>query len=226
MKLISQPKLKTEIIPVLIIIISVIASFYFYAVFPAQVPIHWNISGQPDNYGSPALAAFLLPVILIVVYLLFLFLPNLDPKKERYVQFLPAYHVFKNIFVVFLALIYLIASLNALGYNIRVDLFIPLLVGLLFVIIGYYLPRFKTNWFIGIRTPWTLSSQLSWQKTHVLGGKCFIIAGILMALSFILPFGWRWPVFMAAIIIAALIPIIYSYFVYRQDKAANNGPKS
>ncbi len=218
MKLITRPNLKTEIIPLLIILIVIIASFYFYSVFPDQVAIHWDLSGQPNGWGSKALAAFLMPAILIGFYLLFLFLPNLDPKKERYQQFLPTYHIFKNIFVIFFALIYLITSLNALGYNFPIDIYLPGLIGLLFIAIGYYLPQFKSNWFIGIRTPWTLSSETTWTKTHVFGGKMFMLAGLLMILTSVLPLNIRWPIFIVVIVLAALAPIIYSYFIYKKDK--------
>ena len=212
------PTFKTEIWSIILISIAVTASFYFYAHFPEQVPIHWNMAGEVDNYGSRATAAFLFPAIVLGMYLLFIVLPYIDPKKERYAQFRKVYHVFKTFIIFFMVAIYFVASLNALGYKIPVGLWTPALVGLLFIIIGNYMSKIKSNWFIGIRTPWTLSSEEVWNKTHRLGGKVFILGGALMISMYFLPIKLRWPLFVVIIIIILLGTIGYSYWLFRKEE--------
>lgn len=213
-----KPTLKTEILPILLLVMAVLASFYFYANFPERVPIHWNIAGEVDNYGSRATGAFLFPGILVGMYLLFLFIPYIDPKKKRYVQFRKVYHIFKAFMIFFMTAIYFIASLNALGYNIPVGLWVPMMVGLLFIVIGNYMGKIKSNWFMGIRTPWTLSSEEVWNKTHRFGGKVFILGGVLMMLMNFLPLKLRWPLFVTIMIIILFGTIGYSYVLYRQEE--------
>lgn len=217
-----KPTIKTEILPIILVLIAVVSSFYFYSNFPERVPIHWNFKGEVDNWGSPELAAFLFPSIIIGIYLLFLVMPYIDPKKDRYKQFRKVYHIFKTLIIVLMAVIYFIASLNALGYNISVGIWIPVLVGLLFIIIGNYMAKIKPNWFMGIRTPWTLSSEEVWNKTHRLGGKLFIIAGILMLLQIFIPTSWRMPIFIVMIVMITLGTIGYSYLLYRAEEKNKN----
>jgi uncharacterized membrane protein len=213
-----KPTIKTEIIPLLFIIISAIASFYFYARFPERVPIHWNFQGQVDNYGSPFFAAFFFPALLIFLYILFLFLPYADPKKDRYKEFSGAYHIFKGMIIFIMSAIYFIASLNGLSYNIPISLFVPSLIGLMFIVMGVLMPRIKPNWFMGIRTPWTMSNEEVWRKTHIFGGKIFIAAGIMLALIPFLPASFGAPALIALIIIMLFGTIGYSYFAYREEE--------
>ena len=213
-----KPTLKTEILPILLLVMAAAASFYFYANFPERVPIHWNMAGEVDSYGSRATGAFLFPGILVGMYLLFLIIPYIDPKKARYIQFRKVYHIFKAFMIFFLAAIYFIASLNALGYNIPVGLWVPMMVGLLFIVIGNYMGKIKSNWFMGIRTPWTLSSEEVWNKTHRFGGKVFIFGGILMILMYFLPLNCRLPLFIIIITIILLGTVGYSYMLYRREE--------
>lgn len=213
-----KPTIKTEIFPIFLIIIPVIASFYFYTHFPGRVPIHWNFQGQVDNYGSPFFAAFFFPALLIFLYILFLFLPYADPKKDRYQEFSGVYHIFKGIIIFFMAAIYFIASLNGIGYNLPIGLFVPSLIGIMFIIMGALMPRIKPNWFMGIRTPWTMSSEEVWNKTHQFGGKVFIVGGILFALIPFFPASFRAPALIAFIITILFGTIGYSYYAYRKEK--------
>lgn len=206
---------KTEIIPLLVLAITVAASFYFYSVFPERVPVHWGITGQVDGWGSRATGAFAIPGMLVGMYILFLVLPYLDPKRERYEQFAKTYLTFRTLIISFLAVIYFIASLSAMGYNISVGFWIPILVGLLFVFIGNFLAKVKMNWFMGIRTPWTMSSEEVWNKTHRAGSKMFILAGLLMMLTaFVAPI-MKVIVFITAMVIILGGTIGYSYWLYR-----------
>ncbi len=101
--------LKTEIIPIIILATVIISSFYFYAIFPEKVVVHWNVAGEADNWSSRAVASFVLPIVLLATYVLFLFLPIIDPKKKAYKEFAKVYHIFKELIIFFLGLfIYLL----------------------------------------------------------------------------------------------------------------------
>jgi len=213
-----RPTIKSEILPLLVILISVIASFYFYAHFPPVVVTHWNFAGQPDGWSSAGFAAFFLPILLIGMYLLFLIIPYLDPKKDRYQQFRKPYHIFKAIIITVMTFIYFVASFNGLGYPLNVSLWVPGLIGLLFIVMGNYMSKIKPNWFIGIRTPWTLSSEEVWNKTHRLGGKLFIIAGLLMITEGFLPASWRLAIFIFIILLVTIGTFGYSYYLYWQEQ--------
>lgn len=211
-----RPTFKTEIIPILFILASLFLSFYCYAHFPEQVATHWGLNGEPNGWSSRGFAAFFFPALNLVIYLLMLFIPYLDPKKSNYENFRAAYHGVKNILVIFLTLIYLVVSLNALGYQVPVNVFVPLGVGALFIIIGYYLDGVKQNWFFGIRTPWTLSSEVVWQKTHHFGSRIFMLGGLLFILGALFP-AWFLSLFVILLLLILSV-IIYSYLLYRRER--------
>jgi len=214
--------IKTELPAILIIILSVVLSIFFYYKLPEVVVTHWSLAGEPNGWMSRLWASVMLPAMTIGIYLMFLGLPYLDPKKERYANFAKIYHIFKNVILLFLVLILIISNLNNLGYNLPVNIYIPGLIGILFVIMGNYFGKIKQNWFMGIRTPWTLSSNEVWNKTHRMGGKLFILGGVLIAVSGIAPITWRLPLFILAITILVVGTFGYSYFVYYNEKKHNN----
>jgi uncharacterized membrane protein len=213
-----KPTIKSEIFSLAIIAVSIAASFYFYAHFSAKVITHWDFSGQPNGWSGRAFAAFFFPGLLAAMYVMFLVLPRLDPKKERYAEFAKVYAVFRNLFIFFLALIYFIASLSNIGYNFNVGILVPLAIGLLFIILGNYFGKIKPNWFVGIRTPWTMSSETVWNKTHRFGGKAFILGGLIMMISGFVPLAWRLPLLIIDIIVLLFGTIVYSYIAYLQEK--------
>jgi uncharacterized membrane protein len=214
--------IKTEIIPLLFILIACVSSIYFYKHFPETVPSHWNINGEVDAYSSKTFGAFMLPAISIFMYVLFFFIPYLDPKKDRYAQFEKTYHVFKGILIVFMVTLYLFMGMNGLGYNYPVGTLIPVMIGILFIVLGNYMSKIKPNWFMGIRTPWTLSSEENWNKTHRLGAKIFVIGGILMmGMPLYSPLI---KIIMTAVIIGGLTfgTIGYSLYLHLKDKKNGN----
>ncbi|MDD5527949.1 MAG: SdpI family protein [Patescibacteria group bacterium] len=210
--------IKSEFFSILLIVISIIASFYFYVHFPDRVITHWNLAGEPNGYSGRAFAAFFFPALFVGMYLLFIFLPMLDPRKERYAEFAKIYNVFRNLIIFILVVIYFVASFNNLGANLNINVWVPGAVGLLFIVLGNYMGKIKPNWFVGIRTPWTLSSETVWNKTHRFGGKVFIIGGLLMISAGLAPLSWRLPIFVADIIILLFGTVVYSYFAYLQEK--------
>jgi uncharacterized membrane protein len=209
--------IKSEIFSWLLVAASIAASFYFYAHFPNRVVTHWDFAGQPNGWSNRAFAAFFFPGLLLAIYLVLAFIPRLDPKKERYAEFAKTYDIFRNFILLVMTIIYFITSLVNIGFNLNVGSWVSFIIGLLFIILGNYFGKLKRNWFIGIRTPWTMSSESVWNKTHRFGGKAFILAGLLMILTGFSPMAWRLPLFVAAIIILLVGTIAYSYLAYRQE---------
>ena len=213
-----KPSLKNEWPLLVIMLVAIAAAPYFYLHFPDVVPTHWGWNGQPDGWSGKGFAAFFFPILIWAMYFLFIYIPKLDPRKDKYEQFSRAYGIIRSAIIIFMVAIYFLASLNGLGYDVPVDIYVPVGVGLLFIIIGNYLSKIKSNWFIGIRTPWTMSSEEAWRKTHRFGSKVFMISGVLIALSTWLPEDWQVGVFIAVIALLVLGTFGYSYYAYSQDK--------
>ena len=210
-----RPTFKTELIPIIFVAASVVLSFYFFDRFPASVATHWNAAGAVDGYSSRGFAAFFFPILNLAIYLLLFFLPLLDPKKANYEHFRSAYHAIKDVLVVFMIVIYVLVGLNGLGIAAPVGPIVSIGVGCLFAVMGYFLDRVKQNWFMGIRTPWTLSSETVWQKTHHFGSRVFMASGALFVLA-----GFFSQLFLLTIILLVLMmssTVLYSYIVYRQE---------
>ena len=211
-----KPTLKTELLPILLIVIMLVGSFYFYSNFPESVPTHWNSAGEMDGWSGKTFGAFFMPLFSFGLYLLFIGLPYLDPKKERYQEFTKVYHIFKALIILFMALIYFATSLVGLGFQFNISALIFVSIGILFIIMGIYMPQIKSNWFIGIRTPWTLSSETVWQKTHEVGGKLFIISGLLFITNIFLPPSWHWVLFGIVVAMLLIGTFGYSLWEYRR----------
>ena len=220
-----KPTIKSEIIPLLIILFSIIVSVYFYFNLPTRIPIHWNFAGEIDGWGSGQSHAIYMPAIIIGLYLMFLFLPYLDPRKERYEQFAKVYHIFKIAIIFIFALIYFLTSLAGLGYPINIGIVMPILIGILFLLMGNYMGKLKMNWFVGIKTPWTLSSETVWNKTHRLGGKIFMLSGILIMINSLAPMVLRLPIFILTMVFMIIGTIGSSYVFYRLENKKNNKKK-
>lgn len=212
-------KKKSDIYNVIIIACSILLTIIVYNKLPDLVPTHWNTMGEIDKYSPKTFGAFMAPVIMIFTWSGMKFLPKIDPRKKNYEKFDKSYSVIVSILLTFFLVIHAVTLLVALGYGISIEKIIPLIVGVLFIVIGNYLPKSKSNFFYGIKTPWTLSSEVSWRKTHRLGGKLFVVAGIVCILSsFLLNGNIKAVVFFIAIMIAAIVPIVASYFYAKNDK--------
>jgi uncharacterized membrane protein len=212
--------LKTEILPILVILLAFAFSFYFYAHFPNSVASHWNFYGQVDAYSGKISGAFSLPALLLGMYLLFIAVPFLDPRKERYVEFEKVYKFFRLGIMLVLFGVYLAMGFFNLGYNVHVNIVVPWLVGLLLIGIGNYMGKVKSNWFVGVRTPWTLSSENVWNKTNRFGGWAMVAFGVVIIVSPMLPKYLAISVFVLATFMATFGTMIYSYFLYRKEKGS------
>jgi uncharacterized membrane protein len=184
---------------------------------PERMPIHWNLQGEVDGYGGKFVGLLLLPLVALGLYALLLVLPRIDPGYANYRSFAGAYNLIRVTLVVFLAAIYAVTVAAAFGRAVDVGTIVTLGAGALFVVLGSVMGKIRPNWFVGVRTPWTLSSKLSWNKTHRLAGWIFIGLGPLVALTGILRSQWF---FIAALVLGGASLawlVVYSYLVYRTD---------
>lgn len=197
-----------------LIVLSFAISLYVYPMLPESVASHWGFDGEVNGYLPAVWGAFLMPVLSVILFLIFLAIPMLDPLSENIKAFKKDYDRFIFVMVLFLFLVHIQTLLWNLGTRISFNLTMPVLFGGLFFYIGHLLGKVKRNWFIGIRTPWTMSNDVVWEKTHRFGGWLFKAIGILAVLSILLPAGAM--IIVIALIIAAVIAIIvYSYLAYR-----------
>jgi uncharacterized membrane protein len=192
---------------------------------PDRIPVHWDITGQVDRFGGKFEGLFLLPLMTIGIYLMLLFLPRLDPKRANYEKFAGVYRIIRTLLVVFMAGLHGVIIASVQGADIDVSMAVMVMVGLMLAVLGNYFGKLKPTWFVGIRTPWTLTSELSWVKTHRLGGKFFVGFGLLLALAGIVGEGWLFLVVMGMFMASIVFLLIYSYLVWKSDPDRGNGLK-
>ncbi|MBH0157232.1 SdpI family protein [Fictibacillus sp. 5RED26] len=202
----------------LLIALSILIGVFAYPYLPDQMPMHWNIHGEVDGYWDKQYAAFFPPLLMIVLMALFIFMPRIDPKKENYKKFSSSYTIFITIMNVFFLLLQSMTISYGLGVNIDISLVVNLGIGLLFIVLGNYLPRIKHNYFIGVRTPWTLANEKTWRKTHQLSGKLFVVAGILLVAISFLPGIYKFTGMLVVVLSTVLIATIASYVFFNRYK--------
>jgi len=168
----------------------ILAPYFFAALFwnqfPDQIPIHFNHSGEPDNYASKMVGLLLMPGINIALYVLFTMLPKIDPSKKNYRLFQDKLKPVRAAIHTFFSLLMIMTFLYTLGYQINISLIVLYGLAALFLLIGNYLGNIRHNYFIGIRTPWTLANEQVWMKTHRFAAKLWVVCSLLIML--ILPF--------------------------------------
>jgi uncharacterized membrane protein len=187
---------------------------------PAQVATHWGVDGEPNGWSSPVFAALMMPGVMLLMSLLFAALPGIDPLKRNYEFHGSVYFLLANVVVAFIGAVQVAVLGSALGWPLEMRRVLPVLIGLLFVVMGNLIPRIRPNWFMGIRTPWTLSSERVWRKTHRVGGYTFILAGLLFIATAFLATGETGRTIMFVSIFPVILwPVIYSYLEWRREKA-------
>ncbi len=198
----------------LLIVVSVVFTAAVYSQLPDRIATHFGVNG-PDRWSGKFFGAWLFPAIAFGIWALLITIPRIDPHRANYAKFQSAYDTIVIASVLVTVLVQIAVLGSALGWPIRVETMVPLAVGGLFIVIGELLPRSSPTWFFGIRTPWTLSSDTVWHRTHRVGGFLMIVAGLLiMSLAFLRS---RAAVYTVIALTAALIlaTVPYSYFVYR-----------
>lgn len=184
---------------------------------PDEIPVHWNLHGEADGWGGKTMGLLAVPLVIVGMYLLLLFLPRLDPGYANYQSFAGSYNVLRVTLLAYMAVVQVALVLVALGYPLNMGRVLGISMGLMFIVIGNLLGKIRPNAFVGVRTPWTLFSKLSWTKTHRLAGWLFIVFGLLTILSGLLLNGWMLTAQMAYGAVSLAWIFIYSYLVFRND---------
>lgn len=210
--------LKKEVPLLVVMAIPFIYLAYLWNSLPEKIPIHWNIKGEIDGWGTKDQLLVILLALPVLTYVLFLIIPYIDPKKKLKNMGNKFGHIkfFLVLLMSLLAVFILYSVQHQNGSNIK---WAYALMGFLIVGLGNYFPAMKPNYFVGIRTPWTLENESVWKATHKMGGKLWFFGGLLMTLLVLaLPTESSFVVFMTGTAVLALVPIIFSYAKYKALK--------
>ncbi len=207
----------TEIIILVLLAIPFIVAFIFWDELPNQMAIHFNFKGKADGYGSKAVGLLMLPLVNILIYVIFKFLPKLFMPKEQLCLFANRLNVIRLVVHCFITALYIAILLYTLNHQNNILLFIAYGILTVLLVTGNYLNNIKPNYFMGIRTPWTLQNAEVWRKTHHLTSRLWVAASLVMMC--IIPFVSQAQVSVLLLIyfiIIAVPPFIYSYIIYKK----------
>lgn len=211
----TKKNLWTESVSIIIFLLMIFSALYFYNSLPDRIPIHWNVYGEIDGYGSRNMI-FIFPAIYLVIYLLLLLLPSIDVYKENSKKSYKNYFGIRLSLGIFFLIVFLSTTLTNI-YNLDTARILIISINLLFVAIGYFIKDIKRNYFAGIRTPWALSDDAVWKETHKLSGKMFMYSGIISAIAGLFAsLAVAFTLTISLIIIVAIYSIIHSYVVYKR----------
>ena len=209
-------KFKKEIPFIAVALLPFVYLAYIWNELPKEVPMHWNASGEIDRWGDKSELFMMLFMLTGITYFVFLIIPYIDPKQKLQ-NMGNKLNNLRLILALFMSalVIYILYSVQQKTSN---PVLIFPLVGLLFAFLGNYFKTIKPNYFIGIRTPWTLENEEVWKKTHLIGGKLWFVGGLLMALTFVLPNKIQIYTFLAIAAVITIVPIVYSYLEFKKIK--------
>jgi len=207
---------KTLIVTTIIILLPVLAGIILWHKLPEQIPTHFNAAGEVDGYGSKAFAVFGLPLMLVAFqWLCAVGSLKMDPKAKNLEGkvFSLVLWIIPVLSIVMNALVYC----TALGMNMNVQIIVPLLIGLLMVIIGNWLPKCKPTWTLGIKLPWTLADEDNWNRTHRFAGPVWVVCGLVIMLCALIGGAFLW-VIAAAFVVMIAAPTVYSFLLFREKR--------
>ena len=204
-------------LPAALIAGACVFSAIVYPRLPARVPVHWNAQGEIDGWASRLVAGLALPTMMAVVWALMRWIPSLDPNRTNDPRFRGAYNVAVTTTLALLAALHVAVLGTALGWPVRVDTAVALGTGALMVITGIVLPRTPPNALFGVRTPWTMSSERVWERTHRVAGYTLLLTGLVIGASAVVEPQWTIVVLLVSGTAAAIGLIAYSYFAWRQE---------
>lgn len=184
-----------------------------YPWLPEQIPTHWNARGEIDDTTAKPLGPFVGPLILAFVWIVLSVAPAVSPRGYRIDEFRQIYDRLLLVIVLFLFEFVIVTLVAAAGRSVPIREIVLVSIGVLLVILGNYMGKVRRNFFLGIRTPWTLASEEVWLRTHRLGGKLFVAAGVVSVILGLTGFGPM--ALMSTIVTVSVLPIVYSYVVYR-----------
>lgn len=207
---------KTTLIIWVVVFLSFIVSIYFYDQMPEKVASHWNFRGEVDGYMPRFWGVFLMPFVLAGLSLLFMVIPVIDPLKENIMEFRGYYDRFIILFLVFMFSVHLQIIFWNLGVEVSPNVVFPVGFGVLFFYAGVLCENAKRNWFIGIRTPWTLSSDVVWDRTHKVGGRLFKFSGVVAFFGVFFP-DYALFFMVVPVVLVSVYTVVYSYFEFQRE---------
>ncbi len=184
---------------------------------PDRIPVHWGLSGQPDRWGGRFEGLLLIPLLAVGIWLLMLLAPRLDPWRASYATFTRAYAALRLAVLALLAAIHALVVAWAIGRRLPVEVAVPLLVGAMFIVLGLVLARVRPNWFVGVRTPWTLSSERSWTGTHRAAGVVFPLIGVVFLIDAFVHGTWMLVATVVALLAGLIGLCVLSWVLWRAD---------
>ena len=206
-----KKNLKTLIITSVIILLPILAGLILWNQLSEQIPSHWNASGEIDGWSSKPFAVFGMPLILLAFHWLCALGTSADPKKENHSS--KMMHLVLWIIPVISTLLHALTYAVALGEEVRMEVVMPVFIGLVLAIVGNYLPKCKQNYTIGIKIPWTLNSEENWNKTHRFAGRLWLVCGLVIMLTGFIGGFW---IFFGIMLLMVLAPLLYSYLLHRK----------
>lgn len=212
--------MKKHLYPLVLIAITILVWVVYLPELPKELPIHWSLSGEVNGTAAKGNAFVKMISIMVFLYGMFALLPKIDPKKDNYKYFTKGYLTITNSVLTLMFMVNMLIIFRGVGYDLPIAHIAPVLMGAILMVLGNFLQQVRTNFFIGIRTPWTLSSEVVWRKTHRFAAKVFFSAGILLILFGLLPMQWAGMGTLVIIVITVVLPILYSYLVYRNEGKA------
>ncbi len=208
----------TLIIGLVLILLAVTFSLAVYNRLPDRMASHWGVNDEVNGTMTRFWGAFLMPLMALGMLALFLVVPSIDPLKANIATFRPIFNGFIVALMVFLLYLHVLTVLWNLGYQgFRMSTALLPGLGLIFILIGLMMRRAKRNFFIGIRTPWTLSSDRVWDQTHRVGSVLFILCGVLALFGVFLPGPTTFVLIIVPLLAVSLFLVIYSYWLYQQE---------
>jgi uncharacterized membrane protein len=186
---------------------------YLYPTLPDPMPSHWNAAGEIDGYMELPWGAYMLPSAALATWFLFLVVAYISPQGFRLDKFMPVVGILQLATTGFMIGITTIVLLSAKGHEINMNMIIGPALGALFIVLGNYMSKLRKNFFMGIKTPWTLASDEVWDRTHRLAGWTFVIGGILLLFQPLVGKEWY---LIFSILFASITPVIYSFVIYKQ----------
>ncbi len=208
----------TLIITLLFVILAVAFSAAVYGRLPEQMASHWGVEDQVNGYTSRFWGAFLMPIISLGMLALFLLLPNIDPLKTNIAKFREFFNAFIVLFLAFMLYMHFVTISWNLGYkNFKMSAAMLPAMGLLFMYAGLMLRKAKRNWFIGIRTPWTLSSDMVWDETHRIGSILFFVSGVLALIGGFVGGFAAFLLILIPLMGSTIFLVVYSYILYQHE---------
>jgi uncharacterized membrane protein len=209
------------IVVLLMLVAATLAGLLLWNRLPDPMASHWDVNDQVNGYMPKFWGVFLLPLITLAMLVLFLVVPSIDPLKANIAQFREVFNLFIVLMVAFMVYIYGLTLAWSLGYtDFKMSGAMLPAIGLLFIFTGFMMRQARRNFFIGIRTPWTLSSDAVWNETHRVGAVLFMVSGVLAFLGGF--FGGTtafWLMFIP-IIGSTIFLLVYSYVLYRRETKA------